>query len=139
MAEDYAEQIRAIVADLKNSSEKTVIKITTDVAANLVEATPVDIGWARANWVPAISAPYTADLSDVKPTSSTVSTASGAQSRGLSEVITGYTLDRGKTFVSNNVPYITRLNDGSSQQEPAGFVQRAVNTAVRVQLRGLIR
>jgi formaldehyde-activating enzyme involved in methanogenesis len=32
--------------------------------------------------------------------------------------------------VSNNVPYINRLNEGHSAQAPAGFVQQAVAKAV---------
>ncbi len=35
----------------------------------------------------------------------------------------------GRLFLSNNVPYISRLNDGSSGQAPAGFVQAAIARA----------
>ena len=38
-------------------------------------------------------------------------------------------------FVSNNVKYITRLNDGYSRQAPAGFVQSAIRKAVTQDIR----
>ncbi len=31
-----------------------------------------------------------------------------------------------KIYITNNLPYIRRLNDGYSKQAPAGFVERAV-------------
>lgn len=41
-------------------------------------------------------------------------------------------IERGtmKANVANGVPYITDLDNGTSQQAPAGFVRRAVNRAV---------
>jgi hypothetical protein len=35
-------------------------------------------------------------------------------------------------YITNNAPYIRALNDGSSMQEPAGFVERAVLIGRRV-------
>jgi hypothetical protein len=35
-----------------------------------------------------------------------------------------------KIFISNNVPYAQRLNDGHSKQAPAGFVERAVQAGI---------
>ena len=32
-------------------------------------------------------------------------------------------------FLNNNLPYITRLNDGWSSQAPKGFVQKALEAA----------
>ena len=56
-------QIRAIVRGLERVTERVIIKITTDVTANLIETTPVDLGWARANWVPSLGAPVVKELS----------------------------------------------------------------------------
>ena len=38
-------------------TERVVTKIGLDVTANLIETTPVDFGWARANWVPSVGRP----------------------------------------------------------------------------------
>ena len=109
---------------LREFTEKHVKVITLDVTANLIEDTPRDTSWARSNWVPAIG--RSVDETNGSPLS--VSTA--AQQAGIAKVATGYTLSKGKVFVSNNVPYILPLNDGHSKQAPAGFVQLAILRAV---------
>mgnify|MGYP000125552930 CR=1 FL=1 len=134
MTEDT--QIRAIVRGLERVTEHVVTKITLDVTANLVETTPVDTGWARANWVPAIGAPVIQDLRGVPTTAQNVASMTGEQQQALVGIVTDYRLSRGAVFVSNNVPYVPRLNDGSSTQAPSGFVQRAVQKAVTQDIRG---
>ncbi len=130
-------QIRAILRAVDRFTEKAVRKITLDVTANLIETTPVDIGWARANWVPSIGASIDRDLEGVRPTPQAVASATVEQQAGIAAVAAGYRLDRGSVFVSNNVDYIGKLNDGSSAQAPAGFIQRAIQKAVTIDIRGL--
>lgn len=129
-------QVRAVIRALERVAERAIVKITLDVTANLVETTPVDVGWARANWVPAIGTPVLKNLSGVEPTSGATSAAASEQQGALGGIVAGYKLNRGKVFVSNNVPYITKLNDGSSTQAPAGFVQAAIRKAVTGDFRG---
>ncbi len=130
-------QIRAIVKGLNRLAERVVTKITLDLTANLIEDTPVDVGWAQGNWVPAIGKPFAIDLRNVEATASNAAAAKSRQGNATAAVATGYRLSRGKVFVSNNVPYITRLNDGSSRQAAAGWVQRAIAKAVTVDIGGL--
>ena len=127
MADEKA-QIRTILERLEDLTERTVIKLTLDVTSNLVDVTPVDTGWARANWVPSIGSPGDAPVGSRG--SDGASEAAAAQAAGRTAVL-GYKLQRGRVFISNHVPYIQSLNDGSSQQAPAGFVQSAVRRAVR--------
>jgi hypothetical protein len=134
-------QIKAIVRDLERVSERVIAKITLDVVANLTDTgkpwgTPVDVGWARANWVPSIGSPVSKNLRDVPSTSANAAAAQAEQRSAVARIATGYRLDQGKVFISNNVPYILRLNDGSSNQAPAGFVQNAIRKAVTEDIRG---
>lgn len=124
-------QIRAIVDDLTGLASRAVAKIALDITANLVETTPVDTGWARSNWVPSIGAPET------EVAGSPDSIDQGAQRSGQASLL-GYDIARGAVFVSNNVPYIQRLNDGSSAQAPRAFVQDAVDRAVGAAQRLLV-
>lgn len=128
-------QIGRITKALERVAGRLVTKITLDVDANLRESTPVDTGWARANWVPAIGSPYIADLSGIDPSSEhqAVASAQGRASAGQAAVL-GYKLGP-RVFVTNNVPYISRLNGGSSAQAPAGFVQRAISKALTQDIR----
>ena len=125
-------QIRAIVRGLGQFTERLIVKITTDATANLIEDTPVDTGWARANWVPSLGAPVVKELSG---SDRNVQSAASEQSAGVAEVL-GYRLRRGRVFISNNVPYILSLNDGHSNQAGPGFIQRAIRKAVTIDIRG---
>ena len=130
-------QVTAIVRGLERFAERLVVKITLDVTSNLVEDTPVDTGWAQANWVPSVGqrSRRPAQLFSGRTPSAFVQAASAKQSVGRAQAI-GYKLERGRVFVSNNVNYILRLNDGYSRKAPAGFVQKAVRKAVTQDLRG---
>ena len=88
--------------------------VAVNVQAELVEATPVDTGFAAANWQLTIGEPAdgTVDLS------------------GSVADLAGYTIDQGSVFSTNNASYIQRLNAGSSTQAPAGFVELAIAAGV---------
>jgi hypothetical protein len=92
--------------------EKTVRAVAFVVDAELVRATPVDTGRARSNWIPSLNSP---DVRLVDPN----------QKPDISPVIKSYKLDD-TILISNNLPYIKNLNNGSSQQAPAGFVDKAL-------------
>ncbi len=131
MAEEDRQQIRGIMRGLDRMTARAVIKITLDVTANLIEdpnqgsvtGTPIDTGWARNNWVPRIGAPFEGTVGDP-------GSADGSQQSAGQAQVLGYRVAQGKVFVSNNVPYIERLNEGSSPMQAAGFVQRAIRKAV---------
>lgn len=129
---DERRQLRVIARDLGKFTERAVIGISLDVAANLKQdphtsetGTPVDTGWARGNWIPSIGRPTDEPVGSPD----NVAPALDAQASGEAAVL-GYRLSRGKVFVSNNVPYINRLNEGHSPQQQPGFVQRAIRKAV---------
>lgn len=73
-------------------------------------------GRARANWFASINIPR----SDT--TESTDRDSSNTVQAVLGEYNLGDTI-----FITNNLPYIQRLNDGWSTQAPAGFVDDVVS------------
>jgi len=121
-------QIKIIIGELEGVAEKVIKALTLEVTAEVQEATPIDTGWARANWVPKIGEPDSAPRpKDV----ASLGSRQAEQQKGVAEVTSGYKLDRGLVSISNNVPYIQRLNEGSSKQAPAAFVQLAISRAVQ--------
>lgn len=122
------QQIREIRLALERATETVIRKISLDVTANLIKTTPVDTGWARANWVPAVGKRFQGTVGS-REDAQAGRVSAGAQATGQARVA-GYRLTDGRVFVSNNVPYILRLNDGSSTQAPAGFIQAAINKAL---------
>jgi hypothetical protein len=106
----------------------TMLDIFLDAAfeadQQLVLATPVRTGRARSNWIASFNIPsdevrgpleVSAALSQNMPTIATAK---------LGDII----------YLSNNLPYIGSLNDGSSAQAPAGFVQK-VEAAVKASVK----
>jgi hypothetical protein len=102
-----------------------------DITANLIETTPVDTGWARANWVPQISMPYNEYIPELdrEQRLQFVDSASVGQLQSI-QTISAYKLIDGPVYISNNVPYINALNDGSSRKAPAAFVQAAIQKGI---------
>lgn len=127
MAADIQRQIAAAMRQVRRVASRAVAKVTLDVEANLIETTPVDTGWARANWVPSVGTPFRGPAGS-REQAEAGSVNTGAQAAGEARVA-AYDVRQGPAFVSNSVPYIEDLNDGTSQQAPAGFVQAAVEKA----------
>ena len=114
---------------LDRLAAQVIRKLALDVTANLKRAaseggTPVDTGWARNNWLAAVATPPVGPIGSREdvPTFDP----------GAAAVLAYRSPAQGKVYISNNVPYIGRLNAGSSKKAPAGFVQRAIAGAVQM-------
>lgn len=93
----------------------------------IVVGTPVDTGRARANWIAQIGSASDAVLPEpASPLGATQASLDNAEN-----IIRGY-LAGSSIHLTNNLPYIQRLNDGYSRQAPANFVENAILLAVRV-------
>lgn len=94
-------------------------KITLAVLSGLVKASPVDTGRFRAGWATSALTP-----SDFLPEDGQASypapdpEEARAAMAGLKPFST--------TWISNNLPYAVRLNEGWSKQAPAGFVDLVI-------------
>lgn len=129
------DQIDFIVADLDQFTRSEVIALSLNVNANLRSnpplGTPIDTGWASANWVPSVGEPFddprARQVRD--PTPGQVAARAQQSEQGLNEILSWRNGD-GPLFSTNNVPYIGRLNGGHSAQSPAGFVQAAIEKAI---------
>ncbi len=131
MAQDS--QVRAVVRDLERFTERTMQRLVTDIDATLRSepaqgGTPRDLGWARANWIAEVGGPAAPPAQPPPQRGETVA-STPEQAAGIAKVLR-YRLRQGAIYLTNNVPYITRLNDGHSRQAPAGFVQAAVRRGI---------
>lgn len=136
-----ADGLDVVLAGLRGFVRGEVIALGVNVNANLRDApplgTPIDTGWASANWVPSVGAAYGASPAeqpaDLSPAQ--VAAANLVAEQGLNAVL-GWDFNNGSIFSTNNVPYIRRLNDGSSTQSPSGFVAIAIEKALQETLAG---
>lgn len=98
----------------------------------LASATPVDTGYARSGWSPSIGTSPTQP--NPRPETGASSAASQQRAKNQAEsrrILDRYRIDLGPIFITNNVPYIVFLNQGSSAQAGAKFVERAIDLAVQ--------
>lgn len=124
-------ELKIVTSALESVAEQVIITLALDVVAELVKApplggTPVDTGWARNNWAIQVGSPRTDPIGSRERASE----ARGVQEQSKASIF-GYQVEsQTQVFITNNVPYITRLNQGSSQQAPAGFVQQGIRRAI---------
>lgn len=134
LLEAQPDQIDFIVADLDLYTRGEIVTLGLNVDANLREnpplGTPVDTGWARANWYPSVGEPMIVDADVRHPTPGQVASRASDAQDGLNRLL-GWRLEDGPIFDTNNVPYIQPLNAGHSPQSPPGFVQNALEKAVK--------
>lgn len=125
-------QLRIISDGIDKSVADGVKKVTLAVTAAVTEATPVDTGWARANWVPSLSpiVVKAGELSDQERRSRAGGQAA-AQAAAVAAIAVSYNIGQGAVYISNGVEYIAKLNSGSSKQAPVNFVQKSIVAGVR--------
>lgn len=122
--------VNEIIKKLVKVTETNVKEITSELVANLYNDTPVDTGFARINWIPSIGLPFKG-TAGTREAAELGSIDSNPQNNGLNQVQNTYTLNLGNVYITNNVEYITDLNEGSSRQAPSAFVQFNIAKSVR--------
>ena len=98
----------------------------------------MDTGRARSNWIASVNTPSRKEVEAYAPGEDLGSGEMANAQRALDQAATTIAQVRqGDTiWISNNLAYIQRLDDGYSKQAPAGFVDRAVVVAV-AKIRGV--
>lgn len=96
-------------------------KLAFDIFADIVEQTPVDTGRAMNNWnisVGTVDGSVTEEGGSPGGIQSAKEGIAAASLAGLHPFST--------VWISNSLPYIVFLNEGSSDQAPSGFVERSI-------------
>ena len=97
-----------------NEGDKVVKKITTEMLQGVITASPVDTGAFRGNHHITLGAPDKA-FDITKQDKAGVN----AMSEGATKILQAKL--GGRVFIQNNLPYSLRLENGWSQQAPAGI------------------
>lgn len=125
---------RVIQRIIDGASAEVIRRIQLRAMQTVPIATPVDTGHARSGWTPNVGSPVVNRLE--RPADETVARAAAAKrtaaNRARAEGIArSYLLRQGPVFISNSVPYVVFLDQGSSAQAPANFVARALTAAIK--------
>lgn len=115
-----------VIGQLGDFIEGFIKKLSIVTTDTLSERTPKETTWAASNWIPGIGSFSDAPIG----TKTTVGIAVDAQKDGKALVVKSYKLPQ-LVYITNNVDYITKLNDGTSAQAPSGFVQNSIAKAIK--------
>lgn len=130
---DFSKRIRIRARRVTEGADRLVRKVAIAADQAVVSATPVDTGRARSNWIVAMNSPASQVIRAYAPGKSGDSAQkneAAAVAQGQA-VISGYKSGN-EIHITNNLAYIGELNDGSSRQAPANFVEESILEAARV-------
>lgn len=112
-----ASEIRAFMGRATREQVSQVTRrLSLSVLTGVVLRTPVDTGRARGNWQTSVGVAIGGGETGILDKGGQDTVSRGQQSIARQQ---GYT----PVIIQNNVPYISRLNDGHSKQAPAGYVE----------------
>jgi hypothetical protein len=125
----FARRLRRRAEFLERQAPDILVrKAGLAILSGVIQATPVDEGRARSNWLVGINAPRREEVDAFNPGSD--GSTGGANARAAqasgSQVIAAVSGDD-DLWLSNNLPYINALADGSSPQAPAGWVEDVID------------
>lgn len=124
---EFSGRIRIRAKRIEENAEALVRKVAVAVDTAVVVATPVDEGRARSNWQVGIGeAPEGVRDAYVPGKDGDTGAANAQQAIEQGKRIIKFYSKGNTIHITNNLPYIQRLNDGWSAQAPAGFVEKAV-------------
>lgn len=129
---EFGRKFRRYGVRVERNASALVRKCALAVDTTVVLATPVDEGRARANWQVSIGQP----ADNVRAPYAAGSRGSTGAENAQAAIEQGkQVIDRHKpgdtVYITNNLDYIGKLNDGHSAQAPAGFVEKAIQTGVQ--------
>lgn len=136
-----ASRMASLRAALPGYANSKKIEVVTAIHDSLIQTTPVDTGMAMSNWPVSLNAPepdmqgafvpsprgrmlageWTRAVEPEQTRGANILPAQEQRNVALESCQPGDVV-----FIANNLPYIQRLNEGSSTQAPAGFVDAAV-------------
>lgn len=120
---DIDKDMEILSVRVANNAHKLMKEGVVASGSALASKTPIDTGRASGNWQASASIPITSESEQFFPESSI------AQIMSIRDVKTGKNT---KLYLTNNVPYINRLNMGWSQQQPSPFwIERTVNAVFK--------
>lgn len=122
-----AKRMRKLAEGIPERGNQMAIKVAMRIVDDLAHVTPVDESTAISNWQVELNTPAQAAIKPYYPgqKGSTYSLAVGATIDAARATLA--TKKPGEPiYLSNVLRYITLLNQGSSTQAPAGYVERSV-------------
>lgn len=134
----YLDKLPAKIAE---GASQVAVLTTLAIVADLGSITPVDIGTAMSNWDVTLDTPALDDFhpafepgvpfqrtgpGQVNPNAPATREANLPILLDVANAILSNKIPGQSIFITNNTPYIVDLDNGTSVQAPAGFVDRSL-------------
>ncbi len=111
---------------IEEAASQTAVDTALTIVGDLAYKTPVDTSQALSNWQVTLDAPANGKIGPHFPgVQGSSQRSSAAETISRAKAVLANKKPGQVIFITNNLPYIKRLNDGYSAQAPAGFVERA--------------
>lgn len=138
---DLATSMETLKAGLPTRGSQLAKAVATAIEKDLTQVTPADVGDAISNWQVTLNEPAIGTVSAfspsprgrmiqgkwthaVDPAITRSNNAPAAQAAALAVIEAKQPGE--SIFITNSLPYIKKLDSGSSDQAPAGFFDRAL-------------
>ena len=119
----FSDDIRRFTTKTTEAHNKIARVATLELFSGVIKATPVDTGRARGNWQTAPGSPAAGEMERLdKSGGEAIAEVEAKTPEGAGQV----------TYLSNNLPYIEELENGSSTQAPEGFVRKNMDRVGRM-------
>lgn len=124
---DLAERLEKKAKAIDEAASQTAADTALAIVGDLAYKTPVDTSQALSNWQVTLQNPASGKISPHFPgLQGSTYRQSAAETINIAKAVLKNKKPGQAIYITNNLPYIRRLNDGYSGQAPAGFVERAV-------------
>lgn len=124
---ELADSLERKAAAIEEAASKTAVDAALAIVGDLAYHTPVDTSQALSNWIVTLGSPAAGTIAPHFPgLQGSTQRASAAETLNLAKAVLQNKKPGQAIFITNNLPYIVRLNEGYSGQAPAGFVERSV-------------
>jgi hypothetical protein len=97
-----------------------------EVGSAIIRQTPVDTGRARGNWQASVGSPIGSETSNTSE-GAAIAKVNSAANASIGDIF----------YLTNNLPYIRRLEYGYSDQAPDGMVRRNMQQFNRLLVKNL--
>lgn len=127
----FAKKMRRTSKAVEYRADALVKDAAKGILQAVVTDTPVDVGTAKSNWQVSLNSEASGTRTAYAP--------GKKGSTGLDNIIAAVSIGDDhidqynggdEIHITNNLPYITDLNNGTSKQAPPGYVQDAILEAI---------
>ena len=130
--DEIPRRMNKLGADVTRGITKLAREVAKGIGATVVDTTRVDTGLARSNWRATIAAPASGIIPPYSAGNklglSETANANAAKAQQKQAIERFDAAKHSSIFITNNVPYIGFLNDGTNVRAPDLMVQQGFQT-----------